>query len=216
MPELARPIVRPSPRVADAVVPHAPVQGSPVLADVDLQARRPGVAPRVGNGLPNDPIRDVLHGEGITADLHDDVRREVRPAGRPIDQIGERARQAVGLEQRRVQLEGKPPHPLDRIGKHRARRREHLGDPLCVVRADGGRDAVDRDEGGGDHLDGVVVKLHRDPLALGLLRAEQLVQRSAAVSDETFHVRRHAGEQPPAQGQGSAAGQRERRDPDDG
>ena len=60
------------------------------------------------------------------------------------------------------------------------------------------------------------MELHRDPLALGLLRAEQVVQRPAAVSDETPHVRRHAGEQPPAEGEGSAAGKRERRDPDDG
>jgi hypothetical protein len=78
-----------------------------------------------------------------------------------------------------------------------------------VSRAHGRRHAVDRNQGGGDDPDRVVVKLPRNPLALELLRAGQVPQRAPAVTGQAADLRRQTGQEPAADGHGPTAEQRE-------
>lgn len=100
------------------------------------------------------------------------------------------------LEQWRVEVEGEPADALDRIGEHLAGRRERLRDPLRVVRPQRGRHAVDRHERRRDDLDRVVSELGRDPLALDLLGAKEIVERAAPLAGEDAHLGRDAEREP--------------------
>ena len=89
---------------------------------------------RVGDRLADDAVGQLLDDERAAAHRDDDIRLKAGIAGRAVDQIGERDRQPVHLQERRMQLLHEPPYPLGGVGQHRACRRERLRDPRRLGR----------------------------------------------------------------------------------
>ena len=118
----------------------------------------------------------VSNASGVAGHVH--VRLDLEPelVVCVLDQVADGRRQAVRLEQRRAQLEHQPAGALEASASVSRARWRGLGGRLVLAALAGQALAVEREQCGGQHLDGVVVQLLGDPRPLVGLGAQHLVQ----------------------------------------
>ena len=113
----------------------------------------------------------------VAAQRDIDAALERALGGDLVHQVGDGGAEALGVQQRRPQLEAHPAHPVDRLRERGPRPGHALERAAGVVAVDRRLAGVHADERRHHHLHRVVVQLDRDPLTLGLLgpqhRAEQ-------------------------------------------